>query len=323
MRIVTMAPIVALSTLLGAQDFVQPKTRVAAPEAPRQAALSDVMSMTVRLQATPKAVDEATEDGTVAAQPTGSLTDIILDRETGEARWAAVSIGGLLGLGDRVVAIPRSALVYTLTENDPVFELRVTETELKSLPVFEPDAEKANGLSASLLAAQKAWSKLRPNERESTVEASSRADDESSQTVEATDRKKAARPILASNLMGCEVRSSDDNGFGSIDQGCYNLDTNRVDYLMVGKGGVIGIGETHYLIGFPSARMTFVGEDRTPCIVLGKTTSELADAPKYHKPERGIVSLEDSRRATEFYAIKHASPQPESGSNSPRPKNRR
>jgi hypothetical protein len=318
-----MAPIVALSTLLGAQDLVQPKTPATAPEAPRQAALSDVMSMTVRLQATTKAVNAATEAGTVAKQPSCSLTDIVIDGETGEASWAAVSIGGMLGLGDRVVAIPRYALVYTLTENDPVFDLRVTESELKSLPVFDPDAEKATGLNVSLLAAQKAWSKLRPNEWEATVEASSRAGDESTQTVEATDRKSAPRPILVSNLMGCKVRSSDDNAFGSIDQGCYNLDTHRVDYLIVGKGGLVGIGESHYVIGFPFARMTFVGEDRTPSIVLGKTTSQLAEAPRYHKPKTGVVSLEDSRQATEFYAIKRAEPQPESGSDSPRPKNRK
>lgn len=298
MKYTALIPCAILSTLLSAQDDPRAEGRVAPPEAPRQAALSDVLGMTVRLQASPEARAAAATEGKVAGRPTGSIEDLVLAAGSGEAYWAAVSVGGMLGIGDRIVAVPNSALVCVPTEGKPLFELRATEAELKALPEFDLKASKGAGLSAALQSAENSWTKARPTWRAKTVEASLRK-------VDGAEPIIAPASFLASHLMGCAVKSRDGKAFGSVSDGCYNLDTNTVDYLVVGRGGVIGVGESHYLIPYKAAPLVLVGEDDKPRLSLAKSAAELVDAPRYNKPDHGMVSGENGRQACEFYGVEH------------------
>lgn len=298
MKYTALIPCAILSTLLSAQDDRRAEGGGATPEAPRHAALSDVLGMTVRLQATPEARAAAATEGKLASRPTGSIEDLVLAADSGEAYWAAVSVGGMLGIGDRIVAVPNSALVCVPTEGKPVFELRATEAELKALPEFDLKASKGAGLSAALRSAENSWKKARPTWHAKTVEASLRKVDGAEQVV-------VPDSFLASHLMGCPVKSRDGKAFGSVGEGCYNLETNSVDYLVVGRGGVIGVGESHYLIPYKAGPLVFVGEDNKPSLSLAKSAAELADAPRYNKPDHGLVSEENGRQACEFYGVEH------------------
>jgi hypothetical protein len=314
MKYATIVPCVILSTLLGAQDSKAPEGRFPAPDRVHQAALSDVLGMTVRLQPNPEASAEATSNGRLAKHPTGSIADLVLAADGGESQWAAVSIGGMLGIGDRIVAVPRTALVRVITEGDPVFELRATEAELKALPEFNPKTNDGESLSSVLLASKKAWTGVRPDWRAMPIDASSpkKVDAAGDKTVDASSRKvqdaKTAVPVaflLASQLMGCKVKSSDDKDFGSVDQGCYNLKTNCVDFFIIGQGGLAGIGETDYLVPFQAGRMTFVGEDKDAVMTLARSAAALKNAPEYVKPDHGVVSEQNARQACEFYGVNY------------------
>jgi hypothetical protein len=67
----------------------------------------------------------------------GTIEDIMLDTHEGKIRYAVLSCGGFLGMGDRLFAIPWSAL--TLDASNKRFTLDVDQERLKNAPGFDKD----------------------------------------------------------------------------------------------------------------------------------------------------------------------------------------
>lgn len=67
----------------------------------------------------------------------GKLQDIMLDIAEGKIRYAVLSSGGFLGMGDRLFAIPWSA--FTLDKVNQRFVLDVDVERLKNAPGFDKD----------------------------------------------------------------------------------------------------------------------------------------------------------------------------------------
>jgi len=68
----------------------------------------------------------------------GTIQDIMLDIPTGTIRYAVLSSGGFLGMGDRLFAVPWSAL--ELDAEHKRFTLDVDVERLKAAPGFDKDA---------------------------------------------------------------------------------------------------------------------------------------------------------------------------------------
>ncbi len=67
----------------------------------------------------------------------GDIKEIMLDVATGEISYAVLSFGSFLGLGEKLFAVPWSALKLD-TENKR-FVLNVTKERLQSAPGFDKD----------------------------------------------------------------------------------------------------------------------------------------------------------------------------------------
>lgn len=67
----------------------------------------------------------------------GTIQDIMLDVPKGKIAYAVLSRGGILGLGDKLFAIPWSAL--TLDTTRKVFVLNVDAQRLKDAEGFDKD----------------------------------------------------------------------------------------------------------------------------------------------------------------------------------------
>ena len=67
--------------------------------------------------------------------PVGSVRDLVLDLERGCVAYAVVASGGFLGVGERLVAVPWSALEGNGTQ----FVLQGGRTALDGGPAVEPD----------------------------------------------------------------------------------------------------------------------------------------------------------------------------------------
>ncbi|QDS88624.1 PRC-barrel domain protein [Rosistilla ulvae] len=75
----------------------------------------------------------------------GEINDIVLDTTTGEIKYAAVTYGGFLGLGDKLFAVPFDAFQVQQNPDDPddkgdlVFVLNVTQKQMEGAVGFDQD----------------------------------------------------------------------------------------------------------------------------------------------------------------------------------------
>ncbi len=75
----------------------------------------------------------------------GEIKDLVIDGKTGKVRYAAVTYGGLFGLGNKLFAVPFEAFKVTADPDDPddsddfVMVLDVTQKQLEGAQGFDQD----------------------------------------------------------------------------------------------------------------------------------------------------------------------------------------
>jgi sporulation protein YlmC with PRC-barrel domain len=67
----------------------------------------------------------------------GKIEDIMIDVPNGRVAYAVLSFGGILGIGDKLFAIPWNAL--TLDADRECFVLDIDQERLKNAPGFDKD----------------------------------------------------------------------------------------------------------------------------------------------------------------------------------------
>ena len=67
----------------------------------------------------------------------GDIKEVVIDPRTGKVAYAVISFGGFLSMGEKLFAIPFSALRYDQAENEYVLD--VTKERLEAAPGFDPD----------------------------------------------------------------------------------------------------------------------------------------------------------------------------------------
>jgi sporulation protein YlmC with PRC-barrel domain len=72
-----------------------------------------------------------------AGERLGKIEEIMLDRSTGHIAYAVLSFGGFLGMGNKLFAVPWSAL--ELNTRDHTFSLDVDKERLENAPGFDKD----------------------------------------------------------------------------------------------------------------------------------------------------------------------------------------
>ncbi|MEQ9638628.1 MAG: PRC-barrel domain-containing protein [Alphaproteobacteria bacterium] len=67
----------------------------------------------------------------------GEINDIVLSAD--EAPYAVLEVGGFLGLGEKLVAVPMDQLRIDNDNDDVLLLSQMTEDELKNMPAYEKD----------------------------------------------------------------------------------------------------------------------------------------------------------------------------------------
>jgi sporulation protein YlmC with PRC-barrel domain len=67
----------------------------------------------------------------------GDIKEIMLDMRTGEVKYAVLAFGGFLGMGEKLFAVPWTAL--TLDTNNKCFVLDASKERLENAPGFDKD----------------------------------------------------------------------------------------------------------------------------------------------------------------------------------------
>jgi sporulation protein YlmC with PRC-barrel domain len=72
----------------------------------------------------------------------GSIHDIVMDANNGKIRYVVVTYGGILGIGNKLFAVPYEALKCTTKPNDPKkyqLVLDVTKEQMEGAEGFDED----------------------------------------------------------------------------------------------------------------------------------------------------------------------------------------
>lgn len=72
-----------------------------------------------------------------ADEDLGDIKEIMLDMESGRIAYAVLSYGGILGIGEKLFAVPWGAL--TLDTKNKRFILKVEKDKLENAPGFDKD----------------------------------------------------------------------------------------------------------------------------------------------------------------------------------------
>ncbi|QDU87268.1 PRC-barrel domain protein [Pirellulimonas nuda] len=74
-----------------------------------------------------------------ADEDLGSIEDIVLNADNGRVQYAAVSMGGFLGLGDKLFAVPWSAIRHQTVDGEHVLVLNVVKEQFENAEGFDQD----------------------------------------------------------------------------------------------------------------------------------------------------------------------------------------
>jgi sporulation protein YlmC with PRC-barrel domain len=69
----------------------------------------------------------------------GTINDLVIDLHSNRIRYAALSVGGFLGLGDKLFAIPMDVMQFKYGEEERYFLLDADKQRLENAPGFDKD----------------------------------------------------------------------------------------------------------------------------------------------------------------------------------------
>ena len=101
-------------------------------------------------------------------------------------------------------------------------------------------------------------------------------------------------------ITGADVRNVQDENLGSVSQVAFAPDSGEAAYVIVARGGFLGIGEDHYAVPWDEVSMT----PTLRTIVVDLTEAQIEEAPSIEPDRfRNPDTMAQERRATdEFWA---------------------
>lgn len=67
----------------------------------------------------------------------GEIIDLMIDTDSGDVKYAVLTYGGFLGMGNKLFAVPLEIL--TVHPRDKYFVMTVSKEKLKNAPGFDKD----------------------------------------------------------------------------------------------------------------------------------------------------------------------------------------
>src|SRR5882672_3501179 len=156
----------------------------------------------------------------------GKVDDLAVDLSSGRIVTAVLSIGGFLGLGDTLVAVPPSALHYDADKE-----------KLKAAPRFEY-SKWDDSTQASRIGEVYAYFGEQPY-----FSASVNTDRNKDAKFGAHSDSRLGYVQRASKLMGMSVKNLQEEKLGKVDNFIIDLPAGRILTVVLSSGGFLGLGD--------------------------------------------------------------------------------
>jgi len=223
----------------------------------------------------------------------GKVKELAVDLESGRVVEVILSTGGLLGIGDKHVAVPPRA--FQRDSEAKVLLLNTDKERLKAAPEFDLSKWAEGSQEARVVevyriygeepyftgvrrASESAGAPASRNERDSTP----RENDPATRNSRDYFRDEASPSRLghverASKVIGMPVKNLQNEKLGKVDEILIDLASGRIVQVIVSSGGFLGLGDE--LSAVPPAAFRFNAERDE--VRLDVTKDALAKAPHF------------------------------------------
>lgn len=201
----------------------------------------------------------------------GKIHELAVDLESGRIVEAILSVGGFLGIGDRLVAVPPSALTW---DNEHVIRMEADKARLKGAPQFD-DSKWEENMEKDRVTSVYRYYNATPYFSDTVTPRPDPLRDASRQY------RRLGYTTKASKVIGLTVKNLQDETVGKVDNLLINLPAGRVAEVVVSAGGFLGIGDE--LNAIPPS--SFHYNATHDALVLDATKESLTKAPRFKSTE--------------------------------------
>lgn len=219
----------------------------------------------------------------------GKVEELAVDIEAGRVVLVIVSSGGILGIGEKTVAVPPRA--FTCDETDKILRLDVDKERFKAAPAFEMSKWRESFESSRVAESYRYYGQEPYFVGVYQSTGDDKADKDKAYTGD-KDRKfyhdktrtsshQLGHAEKASKLIGMSVKNRQDEKLGDVEDLMLDLGSGRIVHVVVSSGGFLGLGDE--LSVAPPAAFHY---DREQGVLHLDTTKEaLTTAPHFKKSE--------------------------------------
>jgi len=208
-----------------------------------------------------------------AGEHLGKIDDLVIDMKSGDVRYAALSFGGVAGIGSKLFAVPWQAMTFVLGEpnkpNSRHFVFDVTKDQLENSPSFDSSH----------------WPNVADPKWAESVDKHynvKRQEEPSPKTAEQGRQTVAYETVFrASKIKGMDVRNNGNEHLGSIDEIVLDVTKGHVEYLALSFGSVFTGGNK--LFAVPLSACTLNHANDKTFITLHVSQEQLRNAPGFDK----------------------------------------
>lgn len=208
------------------------------------------------------------------AEPIGDINDIVMTTD-GIVVATVIGVGGVLGIGEKDVAVDIDRLVWIPLEDGRRLTVNASRTELEAAPEYDRKKfEKLTGLSISapeMKDVDKAFSEFKTDTKKAL--GGYMPDDSDLMPVDLAT-------VQPQELVGAPVFGADKEDIGEISR-VLLADGNRVEAYVVDVGGFLGIGEKRVALGSGTGRVMMDRADGGIVIQMPFTQAQLEAHPAF------------------------------------------
>lgn len=198
----------------------------------------------------------------------GHIEELAVDLESGRIVQVIVSVGGFLGIGDKLVALPPSSFTSAMDEG---VRLEMDKASLKAAASFDLAKWEENSQPDRVAGVYRDYNS-KPYFTTDPFE-QAKASVQPARRIGYTEK--------ASKLVGFPVKNSQDETIGRVDNLLVDLPAGRVVEVVVSAGGFLGVGDD--LNAIPPAAFRYNAERNA--LLLNATKESLTQAPRFKSSE--------------------------------------
>lgn len=193
----------------------------------------------------------------------GEIEDLVISQDDGQIVYAAVSYGGVLGMGDKLFAAPWRSL--RLDPQNDRFLLNVSADRLEDAPGFESDKWPDPNDEAWVVEVHEFWGQWPES---GTYRYRVYADDPEERGQQG--KTTLTGSLRASKIMGMDVKNTAGEELGEIEDIRIDVHRGVATHVVLQRGGVLGIGADLYAIPWTDVAVRGPADDQYVFLPLDK-----------------------------------------------------